>query len=200
MLRDDLIEVDFKLAGNSARFTGSGWSDQEGGGRWAIGRECHLTLPGVRLETGCVLEFAVTPYVMEDTLRAQRLIIDVNGHEMYAAQHSSRSMVTIPIPNETVIGGPVDLEIVIRQPDATKPASLGASGDARELGFYFRALTVKRANAANCVSTPAAAVDAASVRVAEVKSAETGAPHPASRGANTKAAPKSSGWLSFLGW
>jgi len=130
--------VHFGTTGDADPFRGIGWSAPSNTAEWTDGPEAelHFDLPPVTSDLHLYL--MLQGYVDPQRLPRQRIRILANGHEI------SQSEITVPdaleanlrIPQD-VFGDSNSLTLRFEMPDATSPQSIGASGDARELGIFL---------------------------------------------------------------
>ena len=133
--------IDFSENGNSAFYTGSGWSHQEAAGRWTDGSIAALR---VRLQGAANAEAQKRIY-MDFRAAAfggsQRVIVSVDGKQVSELQivferRDYKIAVDLDNPDPDL-----EHEIVFTLPDAHSPLSAGVSQDPRRLGISMSSLT-----------------------------------------------------------
>lgn len=138
-----LCDLSFSRLGNAAPSLVSGWSGQEPEHRWTIGRvaRMRLDLP-VSLAGRCLLvEFQVTPFLVEGVLAHQRLVVRANGEKVGFVVLTREGRWAVRIPAE-LVAGRKQLRLAFVQPDAWEPSGEAASVQRRALAVCFRRLRV----------------------------------------------------------
>jgi len=150
--------IDFGFDGDSQRYIGKGWSLGGPAATWTDGKSASLIIPIAKIESNIELRAVFSPYTVWGKLEEQRVTVLVNGNIVgkWTAQRQDnigerilrrfkheREFVekTAVIPRELL----EDSEVLITfdLPDATSPASLGVSQDARALGIEMRSLVLR---------------------------------------------------------
>jgi hypothetical protein len=136
------VLIDFSAAGNSIRFTRSGWSGQESKGRWTDGDIAAVESgPYVGAFERLELELAVEANSFGG---AQRVRVTANGRLVGETQMGRVLMrQTFKIPAGTIQNGGM-LRLEFHLPDAHSPDSKGLSGDNRKLGLWVEKLELRR--------------------------------------------------------
>lgn len=143
---DTLVEIRFGKEGTDRHYLGAGWSGDEPGYRWTIGTRSELWLNHPNVDSDCVLELDISPFVAPPALATQRLAVFVRDNLIGRTDLSEPRRVGLRIPGACFIGqGPV--RIIFEQPDAAAPMAYGHATDARILGLCFRRVTLRRSDA-----------------------------------------------------
>ncbi len=119
-----------------------GWADPEPSHTWAIGRETVFALPCQRAAADRQIEFHVLPFVATPAPAAQRMEVFVNGCQVGAEALHGPACLGFRLPG-AVFGDADHLIVKLLCPDATAPALVGHSTDARRLTFMFKDVTVR---------------------------------------------------------
>jgi SAM-dependent methyltransferase len=133
-----LVTLNFGIGGNARPYLGAGWSHDEGAIVWAIGPESQLSIARPTDLTSYLMELRLWPYICPPKIAAQRLTIEVNGHELGSHILVGSSVVRSTIP-ESIVTASDRLNIVFRHPDGAKPSDLVRhSTDNRPLALAFQ--------------------------------------------------------------
>lgn len=133
----------FGEGGSGHAHTGRGWSGPESGGTWTSGRQARLTLPlASPLDRNLHISMELRPFLVENAVTAQRVVVSVNGVETgeWRVSSAGRYGITVPAAEHR---GTEALEIRLDLPDATRPAEHLVSTDARRLGLFVRRLDLQ---------------------------------------------------------
>jgi len=131
----------FGVAGNAAAIRGDGWSVDEPGFTWSTGTQSRLTIPMPEHAGGLTLELSLSPLITPTT-RAQRLMIDVNGHRVADERIAGETTLGVRLPPAACQGDA--LAVTLHHPNAQVPAELGISQDPRRLGSAVADLILLR--------------------------------------------------------
>ena len=122
---------------------GTGWSRPEQGYVWSTERECDLALPPLRGPGAMRVWLGAAPLLHPEKLPAQTVTVLVNGTEIGSTALRGPSVMAFDLPAAAVAAGG-RITLMLRLPDAARPADLGGSSDGRLLGVALRWMTVLR--------------------------------------------------------
>lgn len=133
----------FHARGNAGRFLVSGWGGRERRGRWTVGPNATMVLPGTYdTERDYRLRFSASPNLGRGRLESQRVSVRANGHALGEAELTGgRRKLEFTIPAGAV--RPDRLVIEIQVPGHVSPASLGIGRDQRSLGIYVSEMVIE---------------------------------------------------------
>jgi hypothetical protein len=123
----------FGVDGNARPYLGKGWSIDEDGFTWTVGKSAFLEVlvdaqpAPLRLE----LTYAMT-LLVEGRVEAQRVLVYHDGNQVGQFVATTNGHVAVDLSVPSVPSGSFCLEL--RLPDAVAPATLGVGGERRELG------------------------------------------------------------------
>lgn len=141
MLQHEL-NIDFCIAGNSAEFTGEGWSHPERHGSWTLGRRSRLAVAELDRTLPHKISIQLIPFTHPVKAPFQALVIRVDGVECYNAE--IRSGHTINLMVAPAAAGPArqGLELEFSCATALAPSDAGPSRDQRQLGVFVKAIDI----------------------------------------------------------
>ena len=133
---DTVAHVTFGSGGNADSLIGTGWSPAEAGFRWMVDAVSEFWLDGGDFESG-LLALDLHPYVAAPALPAQRVVIKVEGAEVYRAELSAPVGCEVPL---RLMAPPAAgrIHVTIEHPDAISPMELTGQNDQRRLAFAIR--------------------------------------------------------------
>jgi hypothetical protein len=135
------LEVTFGADGNSRAYLREGWSEPESGFTWTLGSESRLQLPKLVPARSYSLEFRVRPFVWQDRLPAQRMMIFVNEVPIGAISVNRPGVVKALVP-WTVLAAKSPATLLLSLPDAARPCEVQGTEDKRRLAFALEKLTL----------------------------------------------------------
>jgi hypothetical protein len=115
-----------------------GWSRQEPRFTWAVETESALRLPRPSAPYGGFLELLATPFLAGGSLPSQRLAVTVDGTRLGEHRLRRPSQLALYVPPRRPDAD--SMLVRLEHPDGARPIDLGASGDARKLGFAVQAI------------------------------------------------------------
>lgn len=119
----------------------SGWPDVA----WSIAREAELVfrLDPAELspDAGLMLQLELQPFLGKGALASQTVVVDDGGGTI--ATWSVDAAADYNLRLDPPPDGQNEISVRFRFPDAVSPASLGISGDRRELGVMVKRLTLR---------------------------------------------------------
>lgn len=127
------------IGGNARPYLGEGWSVDEQGFVWGVGKSAFITMqvedqPGpLRLE----LTYAMT-LVVEGRIESQRVLVLINGEGIGQFAATGDGHVVVDLSATEVSAG--ELELEFQFPDALAPASLGVGEERRILSVAVSSL------------------------------------------------------------
>jgi hypothetical protein len=145
------LEVTFGAEGNSRAYRREGWSEPEAGFTWTLGSESHLQLPKMVPARNYSLELQVRPFVWQDRILAQRMMISVNEVLIGAISVNQPGVVKALVP-WTVLAAKSPATLLLSLPDAARPCEVQGTEDKRRLAFALEKLTL----VSNPIAEPAA--------------------------------------------
>src|ERR1700685_944061 len=92
------LTIDFGITGNSADYRRAGWAAPERLHTWTIGQASTLELPRPAVPADYRLELEIGPFVWQDRLPAQRLVVSINGGEVGRFAITKVETVDCPVP------------------------------------------------------------------------------------------------------
>lgn len=138
------LRLTFGEAGNAEGFQRHGWSAPEDGFTWSVGPRSRLRLPAPDATRDLALELHIEPQTTQ-ALAGQRLVVSVNGTEIFHETISAAAILSLPMPRKAYANART-LAIAFAHPDAVRPASAEIGNeDDRELAFAFYRLSVEPA-------------------------------------------------------
>jgi tetratricopeptide (TPR) repeat protein len=142
---ETVVDVTFGRGGNADSLIGIGWSPAEAGFRWMIDDVSEFWLDGQDFDS-CLLALDLHPNVGLPAHPAQRVVIKVEGTEVYRAELSgpTRCDVRLPPMGRAATGR---IHVTIEHPDAISPMDLAGHNDQRRLAFAIREARLHRPNA-----------------------------------------------------
>jgi tetratricopeptide (TPR) repeat protein len=180
---ETVAHVTFGRGGNADSLIGIGWSPAEAGFRWMIDDVSEFWLDG-RDFGACLLALDLHPNVGLPARPAQRVVIKVEGHEVYRAELSGPTRCDVPLPP---MAPPATgrIRVTIEHPDAIRPMDLARGhNDQRRLAFAIREARLHRLNVsdrkhdatpAEDLSAPAVIVEPARLSTVFVGNCQMGA-------------------------
>jgi hypothetical protein len=138
------FHLTFGDAGNAEGFQRHGWSEPEDGFTWSVGPQSRLRLPVPAATSDLVLELHIEPQTTQ-SVPGQRLIVSVNGIEIFRDTVRAVAILSLPIPRSAYANART-LVIAFAHPDAVAPpaAEVGYEDD-RTLAFAFYKVSVEPA-------------------------------------------------------
>jgi len=133
--------IDFSENGNSAFYTGTGWSGQDADTRWTDGPSAALRVrlqgaPNADARRHVYMDFRAAPYG-----GSQRVMVSVDGTQVSELRlDAERRDYAIAIDLENPDAN-LEHEIVFTLPEAHSPLAAGVSHDARQLGISMSSMT-----------------------------------------------------------
>jgi hypothetical protein len=146
------FEIDFRVSGNSEKYTGQGWSNPEAHGRWTNAAQAELRIPGLDPASNYRCEMVVSPFVAPPLLPSQVLHISSGLTTLFFDNLDGDRRIGFDIPS-VVISPSGDLTITMRIPFAAAPFSFNLSTDGRLLGISVWNATFEPAGIANHPAT-----------------------------------------------
>lgn len=179
---ETVAHVTFGSGGNADSLVGTGWSPAEVDFRWMIDAVSEFWLDGRDFDS-CLLALDLHPYVEAPARPAQRVVIKVEGTEVYRAELSGPATCDIPLP---LMARPATgrIHVTIEHPDAISPMDLAGQNDQRRLAFAIREARLHRPDApdrnrdampAEDLSAPAVIVEPARLSTVFVGNCQMGA-------------------------
>ena len=151
-----MIEVagqyDCGMEGTARRYMREGWSHRERDFTWTEGTCSRIVLPHEAGEGQVVLEISINPMLFIPVLRAQTLVVSVNGHAIADEIVLGECSLAMNVPAHALALTDV-MDITLDCPTAAIPAEIGMSADDRRLGVAVREVLVFR-TAARAAFTP----------------------------------------------
>jgi hypothetical protein len=120
----------------------SGWSRPEENHTWTIGTESILRLNYEPGDGDLQIEFGLVPFVANPRPTSQRLQVFVDNRLVCSENLDGPTWLGFRLARKTFAQTGV-LTMQLLCPDATSPASISDSGDARQLGFSFRDVLIR---------------------------------------------------------
>ncbi|HXN33361.1 MAG TPA: hypothetical protein VN894_15935, partial [Polyangiaceae bacterium] len=121
------------------KYLGRGWPVGEGEFRWTDGRDGSVVRFALATEGPGFLEVETRPYLAPPTIAEQQLIVSMNGREIGGLALREPGFATHIFAVPADVAQPENLLRLVT-PDATRPSTLGATPDRRELGVAVRAI------------------------------------------------------------
>lgn len=150
-----LLRIDFAAGNDLTSFSPTGLSEQEPIGVWAVGDQSTLVLPSPRCAS-VELMIALYPNVAPASQHGQRFAIRVNGRRLFQTRLTKPGNLRVRLPDELTTADTA-LHLIFEHPDGASPASMGLSGDVRDLSVMLEALELHQ-------TIPEARMQAASER------------------------------------
>ena len=141
MTHETLLEIDFSHGGNGDEFADYGLAPAESHGRWTIGTESIIKLPGLFPGLYYTVELGLRPHVAPPTRLAQELTIHANAIACFDGSISQGTEIQFAIPQAALNASGL-VELHLHCPNAISPHVLVGSNDVRQLGFSARSLRV----------------------------------------------------------
>ena len=160
----DLI-IDFGRTGNSDEYRRSGWSDPESRHTWTIGQESTLEFPRPTLPGDYKLVFDVGPFLWQDRLPVQHLVVSVNDQEVGEFAIKEVSTIECAVPWR-LIERSEWVSVMLSHPDAARPIDVNRVPDHREIALAFE--TVSFLRDPDSSSSPARTATSASDELTEL--------------------------------
>ncbi len=143
---DFVLDLDFTKGGNARAHMGAGWSPGEAEYNWTDGAQSVLRLPTPQAAGNYALRITAGGHLRPPDLTRQHTEVLVDGTFI------GNVVITAPNPQYTEIrfagaaftGDGGESELRFRHLHATRPSSLPASKDDRNLALFFRRLTLAR--------------------------------------------------------
>jgi hypothetical protein len=155
----DLI-IDFGRTGNSTVYCRVGWSDPEPRHTWTIGQESTLEFPRPVLPGDYKLILDVGPFLWQDRLPAQRLVVSVNDHEVGKFVITKIGTVACPVPWRLIERGEW-VSVTLSHPDAARPIDVNRVPDHREIALAFETVSFLKDEAGDRLAESALSDDPA---------------------------------------
>ena len=155
---DGLI-IDFGWTGNSAAYRRVGWADPEPRHTWTLGQESTLQFPRPARRGDYRLVLDVGPFLWQDRLTAQHLIVSVNEQEVGRFAITAVGKVECPVPWR-LIAGSEWVKVTLSHPDAARPIEVNRVPDHREIALAFETIRlVPIGNVTGSANSPTATAD-----------------------------------------
>lgn len=138
--------IDFGRTGNSAAYRRSGWSDPETRHTWTLGQESTLEFPRPLLPGDYRLVLDVGPFLWQDRLPAQHLIVAVNDQKVGNFTIKEVGSVECRVPWR-LIARSEWVSVTLSHPDAARPIDINRVPDDREIALAFETLSFIREDA-----------------------------------------------------
>jgi hypothetical protein len=136
----DELSIDFGRAGNSAEYRRVGWSDPEPRHTWTIGQESTLEFPRPVLPGDYKLVLDVGPFLWQDRLPAQHLVVSVNGREVGNFTIKEIARVECSVPWRLIERNDW-VSVTLSHPDAARPIDVNRVPDDREIALAFETVS-----------------------------------------------------------
>lgn len=128
------LTIDFAASGNSRDYLGDGWSAPEEAFTWSVGAESRLIVANLPAADEYLMTLDVIPFVHNDELPSQRLIVSVNDTVVGSTELSRPTLLGYRIPGSLAARSD-KLEITLQHPDAARPKDFSGSEDDRDLAL-----------------------------------------------------------------
>jgi hypothetical protein len=135
------IEITFGTTGNSRAYLREGWSEPEAGYTWTLGSESRLQFPQPAPARSYYLELQVRPFIWQDQVPSQRMMVSVNDVPLGAITVERPGVVKAPVP-WTVLAAKAPATLLLSFPDAARPSEVQGTQDKRRLALAFEKLTL----------------------------------------------------------
>ena len=133
--------IDFRKGGSSNLYKISGWSPVEESLTWTDGADAHLRFQLARVDQDIELTMVLNPFIVENLLLEQKVIISVNSMIVGEWIVNKRDQYKVSIPRELIKKN--SLELSFHLPNAKSPAELSVSADRRILGLAVETLVFR---------------------------------------------------------
>jgi len=134
-------DVTFGADGNSRAYLGEGWSEPETGFTWTSGSESRLQFPNPVAASIYTLELRVRPFVWQDRIPTQRMMLSINDIPISAIAVGHPGVLRASVP-WTVIAAKSPVTLLLSLPDAARPSEIQGTEDRRRLAFAFERMTL----------------------------------------------------------
>ncbi len=147
MNSDVTQEIRFGQNGTDRHHLGAGWSGDEPGYRWSLGRKSDLWLNNPGDATDRVLEMTLAPFVHPPELARQPISVFVRDALIGRTELTEKTTLGFRVP-AAVFAEPGPVRVVFEHPEAASPIAHGHADDSRMLGFSFVRIVLRAENAA----------------------------------------------------
>jgi hypothetical protein len=114
------LTIDFGVTGNGADYRRKGWANPELRHTWTIGQTSTLELPRPAVAGDYRLELEIGPFIWQDRLPAQRLVIAINGRELCRFVITKVETLDCAVPWDLIAQNSRIL-VTFSHPDAARP-------------------------------------------------------------------------------
>lgn len=137
------LDAKFGEGDKGGQYAQEGWSNPERAFCWTVGRKAVLRLPRPAQMADYTLQLIVRPFVWENRLPFQRVVMTVNGEKAGSSAVPEFAVLECSLPWSLI--GPVDvITVELALPDAARPVDVNGVADDRELALCFERLLIFR--------------------------------------------------------
>jgi hypothetical protein len=126
---EDVLELDFRLGGNSSLYCGEGWLAPETGHRWSLGPLSELHFRDLPEKATYALVFTATPFG-----GPQRVLVEANDRHICEINVNGSEAFGCLVPGN-ILSANAGLKVSLRQPDARAVRDVFHQPDDRLLGI-----------------------------------------------------------------
>lgn len=137
---DKGLTIRFEAGGNSSAYCRAGWSTPEPTHTWATGPESVLELPEPSAAGRYLLVLELWPFVWQEQLPSQRLMVMVNDNLVGEFQISGPILIKCVVP-WWLVQGRKRVAVTFRHPDAATPRAVKGVPDDRLNAFAFESVS-----------------------------------------------------------
>jgi acyl carrier protein len=141
-----MLELTFGRDGAGGTFTLDGWSAPERGFVWSSAARSRLRLPAIREAGAYRLHITAAPFTHGTELVSQRIIVQLNGHQLGTARVRDICVLSMAVP-DGIAETDQPITLTLRFPDAARPSAILGSDDHRLLGFSLYRVALFRMEA-----------------------------------------------------
>ena len=134
--------IHFGIGGEAEPYLGSGWSRPENGFRWTDATSASIIFSMNKPQSDLLLNLQFIPFLSNEKLDHQRLIIWVNGHLIKNYTVSTPGSQTIVVEIDRTLLDENIQTLNFELPDATSPYEIGRSKDPRTLGIAVQTFSL----------------------------------------------------------
>jgi hypothetical protein len=142
-LVETVVSAEMRANTGAEKYLLGGWGLPEERFTWTAAEHCEIQLPPLHGKGYFVLRMVVSPLVVRERLRFQRLDLSIGGTLLGSCRLKDKSVIEVRLPPaEGQDDSPVTIALSL--PNATRPSDITDSEDTRLLGLAVHTITVFR--------------------------------------------------------